>query len=148
MLNKTISKSVIIEAPVSEVWNSIVDPKMIKQYLFDTNTKSDWKEGSPIVYSGNYEGKEYEDKGIIKEIKENKILRHTYWSSMSGLPDTPENYAEVKYELTAQGSNTLLTVSQSGFTSQEACDHSEKNWEGVLGKLKTLVEKESLLKTN
>ena len=54
--------SITITAPVTEVWQALVNPKMIKQYMFGTNVVTDWKEGSPIVWQGEWQGKAYEDK--------------------------------------------------------------------------------------
>ena len=50
---------------LSAVWNALVDPAIIKQYMFGTTVTSDWKEGSPIVWKGEWQGKPYEDKGVI-----------------------------------------------------------------------------------
>jgi hypothetical protein len=33
-----------------------------------TEVISDWKEGSTIIYTGEYEGKKYHDKGLIKKL--------------------------------------------------------------------------------
>jgi hypothetical protein len=41
----------------------------------------------------------------------------------------------------------MLTVSQSGFVTQEACDHSEENWQMVLNKLKETVEEKTFAGT-
>lgn len=55
-----------------------------------TKVSTGWKEGSPITYKGNYNGKDYQDKGIIKKIEPEKIFQSTYWSSMGGKEDKPE----------------------------------------------------------
>ncbi|HCN84536.1 MAG TPA: ATPase, partial [Sphingobacteriaceae bacterium] len=58
MANKlTSSVSIIIDAPVSHVWQALTDPALIKEYLFGTNTRSDWKKNSSITYTGEWEGK-------------------------------------------------------------------------------------------
>ncbi len=48
---------ITISAPIATVWDALVNPEMIKQYMFGTNAVSDWKEGSPIVWKGEWEGK-------------------------------------------------------------------------------------------
>ena len=45
-----------IHASISNVWNALVDPALIKQYMFGASVSSDWKEGSPIVWKGNGRG--------------------------------------------------------------------------------------------
>ena len=59
---------------------------------------SDWKEGSSITYTGEYEGKKYKDKGVIKKMIPKEIFQSTYWSSNSGKEDKPENYNLVTYK--------------------------------------------------
>ncbi len=58
-------KSIAINAPIADVWDALVNPATIKQYMFGADAVSEWKEGSPIVFRGEWEGVEYEDKGVI-----------------------------------------------------------------------------------
>ena len=57
--------SIHIDALPSRVWNGLTNPVMIKQYFFGTDVISDWREGSTIRFRGNYEGVDYEDRGVI-----------------------------------------------------------------------------------
>lgn len=138
----TLHKSISIKASAEQVWNALTDPELIKEYFFDTDTKTDWKKGSPIVFSGVWDGLPYEDKGIILDIEPRKFVTYSYWSSFSGTEDKPENYANITYELQDKGDETVLTVIQEGFKNQEALDHSAQNWGYVLDSLKKLVEEE------
>jgi uncharacterized protein YndB with AHSA1/START domain len=52
-----------IDAPPTKVWSALTDPDQIKQYMFGSEVVTDWRQGSQIVWKGEYEGKEYEDKG-------------------------------------------------------------------------------------
>ena len=99
MSNLTLTTSVSIQAPLAKVWHALTDPEQIKKYLFGTETVTDWKAGSPITFSGEWEGKAYQDKGTILEIEKEKILKYSYWSSFSGTEDKPENYANVTYRV-------------------------------------------------
>ncbi len=42
--------SITINAPIDKVWDALINPSKIKQYMFGTNAVSDWKEGSSIVW--------------------------------------------------------------------------------------------------
>ena len=137
-----VAKAAIsINADPEKVWDALTNPALIKQYLFGTEARSDWKKGSPITYRGVWEGKAYEDKGVIKDIVPGKLLVSTYWSSMSGKPDTPDQYNTVTYELTRTSGQTTLTVTQDNNPTQESADHSTKNWTSVLQTIKALLEK-------
>jgi hypothetical protein len=59
---------------------------------------------------------------------------------MGGLPDLPENYNTVRYELSSDGGQTKLTLTQDNNATQEAASHSEQNWKIVLDGLKKVVE--------
>ncbi|HUD19278.1 MAG TPA: SRPBCC family protein [Patescibacteria group bacterium] len=134
------TSSITIKAPVARVWDALTNPEMIAKYLFGTKTETDWKVGSPITYTGAWEGKTYQDKGMVLANVPEKLLKSTYWSSMSGKPDKPENYQIVTYTLVPNGSETTLTVTQEQITSEADRDHSEDNWNVVLTTMKKLLE--------
>ena len=133
--------NVTIEAPPSEVWAALVSPAAIKQYMFGTDVRSDWKEGSPITWSGEWQGKRYQDRGKILQVKPGRLLRYTHFSPVAGLVDAPENYHTVTIELADVGGKTNVTLSQENNSTEEARKHSEKNWSAMLGALKKFVEK-------
>jgi len=142
MEQKLVSKSsTIINAPVNKVWEALTNPSLIKQYLFGTNTITDWKKGSPITYEGEWEGKAYKDKGKIVDIIPEKLLHTTYWSSMSGKEDRPENYNNVLYKVEEQNGGTLVTISQDNITDEKELEHMNQNWGIVLDSMKKLLEK-------
>jgi uncharacterized protein YndB with AHSA1/START domain len=142
MNNKfTAQATTTIYAPASKVWDALTKPSLIKQYFFGTEVTSDWKVGSPIIYKGEWQGKSYEDKGEILQFEPNRRLVSTFWSSLAGLPDIPENYKTVRYELSPEEDRTKLTIIQDNNATQEEADHSEQNWNTVLDKLKELLEK-------
>jgi uncharacterized protein YndB with AHSA1/START domain len=142
MATKLVSKSSLhINAPVNKVWQALTDPALIKEYLFGTNTITDWKKGSTITYEGEWQGKAYKDKGVIVDIVPEKLLHTTYWSSMSGKEDKAENYNNVIYELKAENEGTLVTISQDNIENEKQLEHMNQNWGMVLDNMKKLLEK-------
>jgi len=129
-----------IHAPAYRLWDALTDPVLIKQYLFGTDVMTDWRVGSPITYRGEWEGRQYEDKGTILECEPERLLVTTYWSSLSGKPDVPENYNTVTYELSGEDGGTKLTIVQDNNDSADSAQHSEQNWNVVLAKMKELLE--------
>lgn len=132
--------SITIKAPVSKVWDALVNPKMIRQYMFGTDVVSDWKKGSPIVWKGEWEGKKYEDKGVILELEAKRMVRYSHFSPLSGQPDLPENYHTVTIELSGDDVQTHVSLSQDNNPTEQARQHSEKNWVIMLAGLKKLLE--------
>ena len=81
--------SATIDAPAARVWDALVDPATIRRYMFGTTVISDWTEGSPIVWKGEWKGKAYEDTGVIVRLERGRVLRYSHFSPLSGLPNTP-----------------------------------------------------------
>jgi len=133
--------SVGIKASIVKVWDALTKPEIIRQYMFGAEVISDWKVGGPIVWKGVWEGKPYEDKGTIMKMECLERLVFTHFSPLSGVPDVPENYHTVTYELSDDGDFTTVSVTQDNNASEELREQSRKNWEGVLSGLKKTLEK-------
>jgi uncharacterized protein YndB with AHSA1/START domain len=135
-----VENSILIHASPTKIWKALTDPALIKEYLFGTETITDWKVGSDLIFQGEWEGQPYKDKGHILEITPEKILSYDYWSGFSGMEDKPENYSTITYTLEDVGDNIRLRVSQKGFAKKENQEHSEKGWTQVLEKIKEIAE--------
>ena len=130
-----------INATPEKVWEALTKPEIVKEYLFGTNLVTDWSVGGPISYQGEWEGKAYEDKGTVLEFTPPSKMVSTYCSTMGGLPDAPENYNTLTYELESVDGGTKLTLLQDNNSTEEKRDHSQQNWTMVLNKMKEILEK-------
>ena len=141
MKNTLIAQAhITISAPIAKVWDALVNPEMIKQYMFGTNAVSDWKEGSPIVWKGEWEGKPYEDKGVILQLKPERVLQYSHFSPLSGQADVPAHYHTVTIELSPEEKGTILLLSQDNNSTEEDREHSEKMWGMMLTGIKRVLE--------
>src|SRR5262245_3054160 len=141
MRNNLIAKaSTTIKASPAVVWDALVNPESIKKYMFATNVTTNWKEGSPIYWKGEWKGKTYEDKGIVLGFRPPHNLEYSHYSPLSGLPDVPASYHTVTIDLAKDGDATRVSLKQDNNLSEEARDHSQKNWEMMLKGLKQYVE--------
>ena len=136
-----LSISTTIKAPVSKVWDALTNPALIKEYLFGTNTVSDWKVGSPITFSGEWEGKAYVDKGKILAIEKEKFLKYNYYSAFSGKKDEAASYSIITYTVRGEKGHTVFELTQDNFDNAEARDHSEKNWRMIFETMRKMLEK-------
>lgn len=137
----TLTKTVEIAAPAAKVWDALVNPETVKKYFFGTTVASSWKVGDPITFSGNFNGKEYLDKGVVVQSEPEKVLSYRYFSGFFGLEDKEENYSLVTFAISRRPSEKVaLRVTQSGFANEQAVTQSETAWEGVLAQLKSVVE--------
>ncbi len=130
----------LISAPTGKVWNALVDPEAIRQYMFGATVVSDWKIGNPILWRGEWQGKPYEDKGRILEFEPGRRVSYSHYSPLSGVPDTPENYHTVTVELKAEGGGTRASLTQDNNASEAERLESEKNWQGMLEAMKKYLE--------
>jgi uncharacterized protein YndB with AHSA1/START domain len=139
--DKIINKTISINAPASEVWNALTNPDIIKEWLFGTKVVSSWKVGTPILFTGNWQGTDYVDKGSILQFDIEKVFQYNYWSGFSGLPDSPENYSVLTFKLNPEGNATLLTLTQTNFATETMYEHSNNNWGSILELLKKIIER-------
>src|SRR5688572_15677543 len=124
----TAETSVNIDAPADKVWKALTTPEHIAKYFHGTQVTSEWKVGAAITYKGEYNNTQYEDKGIIKKFEPNKVFASTYWSSMGGKEDKPENYNLVTYTLEEGRGKTLLTVTQDNIATDKERQQMLMNW--------------------
>lgn len=131
-----------IQASPSRVWNALVDPQAIRQYMFGTKVVTDWQEGHPIRWKGEWQGKDYEDKGTILQFEPEKRLQYSHFSPLSGATDVPESYHIVTIDLLPEGEETRVTLAQDNNSTEEEREHSKENWNMMLADLKKFVEQE------
>ncbi len=141
--NLIAKAEITINAPVDKVWDALVNPSVIKKYMFGTTVICDWKEGSKITWKGEWQGKSYEDKGQILSFSPKTKLQYSHFSPLSGLSDLPENYHTVTIDLMPVGNQTSITLMQDKNATEQAREHSEKNWTMMLTTLKRLLEETS-----
>ena len=113
----------------------------IKQWFFGVDTETDWKQGSPIVHRGEWQGKPYVDKGEIVRIEPPHLLVHTHWSDLSGKPDSPR--ALPGGHVGGRGAERRLRTARSPSTTSRPMKRRTpriKAWSMVLQSLKGMLE--------
>ena len=143
-----VKNTITIDAPAAKVWNALTNPEETKKYMFGCETVSDWEEGSPLLWRGNYEGQEMVFvKGNIIRIEPCKFLAYTTIDPNSTIDDTSENYLTVTYELQEENGQTVFNVTQGDYSTvaegerryTEAYNGGE-GWNPILLEIKKLVE--------
>ena len=140
MTDHVAHAEVDIAAPAGEVWDALTDPTAIARFMFGAKVETDWEEGSPITWTGEYDGTPFQDKGEIVEVVPNERLRMTHFSPLTGEDDEPENYHTLVYALTATEDGTHLELTQDGNDSEEQAEQFSQNWQSMLDGLKQHVE--------
>ena len=144
----TVEETITINATPAKVWKVLTSPEYTKQYMVGCAAESDWKAGSPLLWKLEHEGKEIVCvKGDIVQSDPAKYLEYTVIApGMEGVPDIPANYLTVKYTLTPENGQTVLSVWQGDFAKVAMGDvryqHtvSDGGWMDTLTKIKVAAE--------
>jgi uncharacterized protein YndB with AHSA1/START domain len=140
MGNFLANADITIDAPAARVWYALTDPDTIPQYFFGSRVETDWRPGSNIVWRGKYNGKSFQDKGEILEVEQNRLLRMTHFSQLSGQPDEPESYHTLSYQLDERNGRTHVCLTQDHNQTEEEAERSAANWLVMLRGLKRTAE--------
>jgi len=95
--------------------------------MFCATVTSDWVVGSPIVWIGEWQGRPYEDKGVILQIVRERVLEFSYFSPLAGVADLPENYHIVTMHLSSDGAQTRVSLCQDNNLTEEARARAERS---------------------
>ncbi len=140
MAGLVATASTTIDAGRDRVWRAVTDSAELKQYFFGSDVETDWTPGSSITWSGEFDGKEYTDKGEIVAVDEPNRLEMTHFSPLTGQPDEPENYHALVFTLQDKNGGTEVTLTQDNNGDQAEADRNASNWSMVLEGLKKAVE--------
>lgn len=121
----------LIHFPIERVWQALTDPKQIAQYMFGAQVESDWEEGSPISWKGEFQGKPFHDTGRVLAANPPQLLKYSHTSG-------GEEHI-VTVDLKEVGGVTHLRLTQTNNATEEARDHAQRNWEQMLDGLKKML---------
>jgi len=144
MGNFVARAEVEVAAPRRAVWRVLTSNGSRPEILFGAQVASDWRLGSTITWSGEFEGRAFEDHGRIIELEDRQEpwrIVLTHFSPLSGLPDEPENYHTLRFELDEVPGGTRVTLDQDNNPTREAAEHSQANWARMLHGVKTVAER-------
>jgi uncharacterized protein YndB with AHSA1/START domain len=135
---QTFSKTIDINAPASAVWAALTSPAIMKKWMAeaDIDILTDWQVGAPFIIRGSLHGIKFENRGTVVQFDPEKRLCYTHLSSISRLPDVPESYSMLAFEL----DQTTLTVTISNFPTETIYKHLAFYWNVTPGILKKLIE--------
>jgi uncharacterized protein YndB with AHSA1/START domain len=139
--------SMTIRAPRAKVWDALVDPEKIKQYILVSDVVSEWREGSSIVWKSEFQGKPFEILGKVLRLDPERLLefdqsRPIFRASQAA---RSSDYHRVTIELSDEGEQTQLSLTEQGNKTERELAHSEGGWRMALGNMKALLEGTSIV---
>jgi hypothetical protein len=109
--------------------------------MFGAEVRSDWRLGSTITWSGEWQGRAYEDHGRVLELDDRDEPWRIVLTHFSPLTGQPENYHTLRFELDETPEGTLLALDQDNNPTREAAEHSQRNWAQMLAGVKAVAER-------
>jgi uncharacterized protein YndB with AHSA1/START domain len=135
--------TLVINAPPEAVWDALINPTRMPLWMGEpemaVEVHTTWAEGRPITIRA-FHHEQMENTGTVLKFDPTRALTYTQLSSISRLPDVPENHSVVAFVLHPEGGHTRLTLTVSGFPTETIRKHLEFYWRGTLQILKRFVE--------
>ncbi|MGO4679128.1 SRPBCC domain-containing protein [Microbacterium sp. 2MCAF23] len=139
--DQVATSSIMIDASPDRVWEVLTDPDAVREFMFGTTVVTDWTVGAPIRWQGEWEGRAYEDKGVILEAEPGRRLVCTHFSPLTGKPDIPENYHTLTWTIAGDGP-VEFTLSQDNNPDEAAALHSKRMWDSLVRAMKDIAERQ------
>ena len=142
--------SIVIDASVSKVWNTMLDDKTYRQwteaFMPGSYYKGDWNKGSKILFLAP--GSDGKTGGMISRIKDNKLHEFISIEHLGEVIDGVEDTTSDRVKVWAGALENYTFVNKDGKTelvvdldiNEEFKEMFEGMWPKALQKLKSLCE--------
>jgi len=143
-MDQRIQKAILIDAPASLVWRILTEHSCIRQWMAEPEMELElfttWIVGDPIVIKGFHHIR-FENRGTVLRFEPYTVLKYNYISSISRLPEKPENYTDVEFRLEEIDDQTSFTVTLRNFPTAVIYKHVDLYWSPTINIIKRLSEK-------
>ncbi len=132
---------VTIKATAANVWATLTEPELVKQWQCGSELFTDWRVGSEIHFRSQWQGQIYEQWGKVEEVIPNQRIRYSLFAPQPGLKDRPEHYFVMTYKLDEHDGATTVTIdmddNRPGASDSKSAD---ADGQAVLALLKATAE--------
>jgi uncharacterized protein YndB with AHSA1/START domain len=137
-------KSIRLKAPLNAVWEALTQPALMKGWMHDSEIEiiTTWEVGSPIIINvqeASYKTA-FQNTGVVLQFVKDRVLEYSHLSSLSRLPDEPENYTIIRFTLQPDEDQTLLELDLTNFPTESHYKHIDFYWTVTLEVLKRSLE--------
>lgn len=122
MEKQVVDIETTVAADAAKVWTALTGKGATVMPM--TKVETDWTVGHPIIFSGEWQGKAFEDHGEIRKVVERKEVIFTHWS---GNRPQPEDFHVVRYALSPVGGKTKVRLTQSNIGPKAEVDEKTKS---------------------
>lgn len=137
-----VQKHVLINSTPIHVWNILTGSDTISNWLLDAAVQVEMEafEGGKMTFKGQLNGHDFTDKCIITAFDPGHTFHYNYWNELTALPDHPDNYNHIHFDLQVQNEMTLLTLTHSNLKTYEQWGHVNFYWNATLLVIKSMCE--------
>lgn len=139
-----IEKTIRIQASPATVWDVLCNPRQMKLWMAEPEMEleviTDWRAGNPIVIRG-FHHIAFENKGTVLQFEPHSVLEYNYLSSVSRLPDIPQNHTVVRFMLVPVEGHTSLTLLLRNFPTESIWKHVQFYWQTTLEVIRDFAER-------
>jgi len=131
-----------ILAPVSSVWEILLDPNLTKEwaYPFHAGTwiEADWKKGGLVIWK-DAKG-HIGAKGVVSAFERNQLIEISYFDEVDLDSPVPTGRYKEIFTMSFLENKTLLSV-EAGPLDQESISRLTPLWHSALDIIRQLAEK-------
>ena len=131
---------ITINTTVKKVWDTLTKSELVKLWQYGSLLQTNWEVGSKIKFVTEWEGKTFEQWGIVLEYTPTQKLRYSLFAPRPDLEDKPENYFEMIYSLTADNGQTKLQIVQEDNRPNAVQEDEQGEENQILKMLKQVAE--------
>ncbi|HET7371652.1 MAG TPA: SRPBCC domain-containing protein [Gammaproteobacteria bacterium] len=140
----SFERLIAVKASPRHVWRFLTDVELMKAWMGEPEMaleiETTWAVGSRIAISGFHHAA-FQNSGTVVAFEPDERLAYTHLSSLSRLPDRPENHTTLEFLLTPGDDGTSLAFGASGFPTVSIFKHLEFYWRGTLEILRQHLER-------
>lgn len=140
------TKTIQLNASAAKVWAALTTPELMRQWMAEPGTEieiiTDWKVGSSMVIRGTLHRINFVNTGTVLQFDPDLALQYTHLSSLSRLPDQPQSYSVVTFQLAATEYQTRLTLTLHNFPTEAIYKHLAFYWNVALEIFRKKVEQQ------
>lgn len=134
-----ISK-ISINASPEKVWAALTIPGLVKLWQYGSELITTWEPGSDIRFRTEWNDQVFEQWGKVLTFHPAEVVSYTLFAPRPDREDKPENYFEMKYQLTRDGESTILEIIQTDNRPGSVQEPEQGEENPVLAMLREVAE--------
>lgn len=145
--NEHLSKSITIHTSAATLWAALTTPESMKHWMTEPGLEihiiTTWQPRTPITMYGHIHNIHFKNYGTVNQFIPERLLEYSHLSSLSNLPDLPENYTLLTFNIASSNNQTTLTLTISNTPTESIYKHLELYWNATLPILKKFTEQDT-----